>query len=95
MASEKTYLYEYEYLHNNFSREPECDFEVNDKFYECRHLVEEHEVVDLTCKLCRINFSHGFKRNITPLRLPVASVNLEQLLVLFVSALNVALTLKS
>ena len=51
------------FLKNLYKSSPDCDMEVNDKFYECSHPVEEHEVVALKCKLCRFNFSHGFERN--------------------------------
>ena len=73
------------YLYEKFPRSHDCDFEVN-KFYECRHPVEEHEVVALKCKVCRFNFSHGFERDYYASMSCCCKSKFRQLLVLFVSA---------
>ena len=37
-------------------------YEVNDKFEECAHDHNDHEIVVVKCEHCPYNFSHGFVR---------------------------------
>ena len=48
------------YLNVNHKLE---DYEVNEKFEECTHDHNDHEIMVVKCEHCPYNLSHGFERN--------------------------------